>query len=505
MRCYWDYQILQRRSCFETLNLDIMNIVQQTIKNNRPKISWKAAEILGATKGILLSGEIDRFFLDISIDSRNISAGDFFVAIKGAVHDGHNFANDLIKNGISGVLINKNNIKCLPCLEWVKKGVVCIAVDDTTKALGDLAAFNRKRSEISVAAITGSNGKTTTREMTSSILSRRFCVLSTRGNFNNEIGLPLTLFRLKRCHKWAVLELGMNSPGEIGRLANICSPDIGVITNIGPAHLEGLGSIEAVMNAKGELLGEIEPVGTAVLNADDPYIMQLAKRTSKNIFFYGLSEKADVKADSIKRIGQKISFILVLPEEKISISFGAAGNFMVSNALAAASVGYLLGLPAGEIKAGLEDFKPVEGRMNIFKTSRKIHIIDDTYNANPASMEAAVKTLSSLKEKSRGVFVAGDMLELGDYAEAMHKRIGSLIAEYNVSRLYITGEFAKSVSEGAMAGGMHSDDIFIGTKDEIVGDLTYWVRPDDWILVKGSRGMAMGKIVEDFKKWSDSS
>lgn len=297
----------------------------------------------------------------------------------------------------------------------------------------------------------------------------------------------------------------MNGPGEIGRLANICSPDIGVITNIGPAHLEGLGSIEAVMNAKGELLGEIEPVGTAVLNADDPYIMQLAKKTSKNIFFYGLSEKADVKADSIKRIGQKISFILVLPEEKISISFGAAGNFMVSNALAAASVGYLLGLPAGEIKAGLEDFKPVEGRMNIFKTGRKIHIIDDTYNANPASMEAAVKTLSSLKKKSRGVFVAGDMLELGDYAEAMHKRIGSLIAEYNVSRLYITGEFAKSVSEGAMAGGMHSDDIFIGTKDEIVGDLTYWVRPDDWILVKGSRGMAMGKIVEDFKKWSDSS
>ena len=459
-------------------------------------IPWTTTDIIKATKGKLLYGEADHNFSGISIDSRSITVNDIFVAIQGQVHDGHNFTEDVIRRGIRGFLIKKDKTGDFPNAEWEKRGLVCVAVNDTTIALGDLAAYNRRRSNVSVIAITGSNGKTTTKDMTAAVVSRRFNTLATSGNFNNEIGLPLTLLKLNHRHQWAVLELGMNKPGEIGRLGQICLPDVGVIINIGHAHLEGFDSVDGIMHAKGELLAKIKPGGTAVLNGDDPKILQLADKSSTDVLFYGLSENAAVRALAISEKSFGVSFTLSLPSEQISIDLNTPGNFMVSNALAAASAGYLLGSTAEEIKAGLEDFKPVQGRMNILTTNNGIHIINDTYNANPGSMEAAITTLKSLKGRKRGVLVIGDMLELGKYAASMHKKVGSLAARSDITKLYVTGEFADTVAAGARDEDMDSRDIFRGTREEILKDLTDHVRPGDWVLVKGSRAMGMEKIVE---------
>ncbi|MEA1947472.1 MAG: UDP-N-acetylmuramoyl-L-alanyl-D-glutamate--2,6-diaminopimelate ligase [Thermodesulfobacteriota bacterium] len=475
-------------------------------RNPGPQVrptTWTTAEILEATGGDLLLNNLKHSFSGISIDSRNISVDELFVAIKGDTHDGHSFIGDVIERGVSGLLIDRANTHTLPGKESIENGIVCITVNDTIRALGDLAAFNRKRSNASVVAITGSNGKTSTRKMTAGVVSKRFSTLSTSGNLNNQIGLPLTLLNLNLNHRWAVLELAMNSPGEIKRLTEICSPDIGVITNIGPAHLEGLGSLDAVMQAKGELLEEIKPDGTAVLNADDPRLLQLADYTSKNVLFFGRSKNARIRARSVKGTETGLSFTLVLPEENITVDLKTPAAFMISNALAAAAVGYLLGLTAGEIKDGLEDFKPVKGRMNILKTGKGINIIDDTYNANPDSMKAAINTLRSLKGNHTGILVAGDMLELGNHAESMHRNIGRIAAGSDIAKLYVTGQFSQTVASGAMDEDMNPRDIFTGTKEEILEGIKDRLGPDDWVLVKGSRGMTMETIVQGLLDWAN--
>jgi UDP-N-acetylmuramoyl-tripeptide--D-alanyl-D-alanine ligase len=385
--------------------------------------------------------------------------------------------------------------------DWRATGITCFAVEDTTRALGDIAAFNRKRFDISVAAITGSAGKTTTREMTAAVISQKFNILVSTKNFNNEIGLPLTLLRLDSKNKWAVLELGMNHPGEIARLSEICNPDIGVITNIGPVHLEGIGSIQGVMEAKGELLEHIKSSGTAVLNADDKWVRRLIQRTDRKVVLYGQAEDALIRAESIREKGPVVSFELILPTETVIVDLQTPGAFMVSNALAASTVGYLLGLSAAEIKTGLEMFQPVTGRMNIRETENGIHIINDTYNANPASTKAAIKSLTALKCNRRGALVFGDMLELGEQAESMHKAIGETAAREHIEKLYITGVFSEAVRTGAVDCGFKPENIRLGTTDDIIKDLTQWLQPGDWVLVKGSRAMGMEIIVNRLLEW----
>jgi len=463
------------------------------IKN---RTQWTTADILKATGGEIICGDLNYAFSGISIDSRSISSDELYVAIKGEVHDGHSFSEDVIRQGISGLVIEKDKAKGLPLTKWKEKETVCMAVNNTTKALGDLASFHRKRANVPVVAITGSNGKTTTREMTAAVVGQRFATLSSKGNFNNEIGLPLTLLKLNHGHEMAVVELGMNAPGEIARLGEICMPDIGVITNIGPAHLKGVGSIEGVMREKGELLDKIKAGGTAVLNADDHRVLLLAGKATANVIFFGMSDEATIRAETIIAKDLCTSFTLALPDETISIYLKIPGIFMVSNALAAAAVGYKLGLSAKEIKTGLEDFKPVGQRMNILRTSSGVNLIDDTYNANPGSMEAALKTLTTLKKNNRGIFVAGDMFELGRHAEKMHEEFGAMAAGSDISMIYATGEFAETVASGAAGGGMRSENIFTGSKKDILDDLTGRLRANDWILVKGSRGMGMEEIVE---------
>jgi murE/murF fusion protein len=465
-------------------------------------LSWATADLLEATGAELISGDIENTFTGIGIDSRNISAGQLFVAIKGERHDGHSFADTVIQGGVRGLLVNKGQVAALVPGDLHKKGVTCLAVTDTTRALGDLAAFHRKRTRASVVAITGSNGKTTTREMTAAVLSRRFKTLSSSKNFNNEIGVPLTLFKLDSTHHWAVVELGMNAPGEIDRLAEICRPQIGVITNIGPVHLEGVGSIDGVMRAKGELLAHIRPEGIAVMNADDHRVVNLAKKTDRAVLFFGKSEKAQIRVLDVKAGGSGTSFSLLLPRAQTRIDLKIPGAFMVSNALAAAAVGYQIGLDAEDIKTGLETFQPARGRMTILETGNGIHIIDDTYNANPESMKAALATLKELKTDKRCVFVIGDMLELGDQAESLHHKIGVLAARSGITRLYSTGAFADTVAAGARSEHMNPRSIFTGGKPEILDDLRRWLKPDDWILIKGSRGMRMEEIVEGLRQWA---
>ncbi len=465
-------------------------------------IPWTTHEIIQATGGELLCGDRHRSFAKVFIDSRNIPAEGLFVAIVGEIHDGHSFLNDVVAKGGQGLVVNRTQIEQLPVADWQNIELVCIAVDDTTRALGALAAFNRRRAAASVIGITGSNGKTTTRQMTATVVERQFNTLATAGNFNNEIGLPLTLLGLEPGHQWAVVELGTNNHGEIARLAAICTPNIGVITNIGPAHLEGLGSIDGVAREKGSLLKGLAKGGQAVLNADDPRVFQLAGQTQNEVILYGFSDQASVRAAEVKDDDHGISFLLKLAGEDIPIRLNTSGRFMVINALAAAAVGNLVGLSSGTIKAGLESFTPVSGRMNVLQTANGINIIDDTYNANPDSMKAALSTLDSMRTGSRAVFVAGDMLELGSQASELHKNLGILAAQSGISRLYARGDYAESVASGALDEGLKASDIFTGTRREITADLIKWLQPGDWVLVKGSRGMAMEKVVQGIKDWA---
>jgi UDP-N-acetylmuramoyl-tripeptide--D-alanyl-D-alanine ligase len=470
--------------------------------DNVHPIPWTIDEILKATGGELLCGDKPRAFEKVSIDSRDISAGDLFVAIVGEVHDGHLFANEVVGKGVGGLVVAKDKANELPISDWQSRQIACVAVSDTQQALGDLAAFHRSRTEVAVVAITGSNGKTTTRQMTAEVVAQKFKSLSTIGNYNNQIGVPLTLLRLAPEHTWAVIELGTSSPGEIARLAQICMPDIGVITNIGPAHLEGLGSLDGVMREKGQLIDHLKTGGRAVLNADDRRVLKIAGRTKKEVLLYGLAKNAAIRANTVQAKVGGISFNLDLPRESLTVDLKVPGQFMVMNALAAAAVGHLLELSAAEIKSGLEKFKPAWGRMNIFQTANGIHIIDDTYNANPDSMQAAITTLNALRANNRGVFVAGDMLELGDRTEPLHKQVGAWAAVANIDKLMITGEFADAVAAGAADARMNRKDIFTGSRDEILDALKNSLRPGDWVLIKGSRGARMDIIVEGLRKWA---
>jgi UDP-N-acetylmuramoyl-tripeptide--D-alanyl-D-alanine ligase len=470
--------------------------------DNGQLLPWTVNKIMKATGGELLCGDKTQGFEKICIDSRSIVPNDLFVAIVGEIHDGHAFISDVVEQGTRGLIVSSEKARDLPISAWQTRNIACVAVRDTTLALGDLAAFHRARTDVAVVAITGSNGKTTTRQMMVAVVARKFNTLSTTGNYNNQIGVPLTLLRLAPEHRWAVVELGSNSPGEIARLAQICSPDIGVITNVAPAHLEGLGSLDGVMREKGQLLDHLKAKGKAVLNADDRRVSKIAARTKKDVLFFGLSEKAAIRATAVNEKASGISFSLDLPQESLTVELKAAGHFMVVNALAAAAVGHLLGLPATEIKAGLETFEPAWGRMNILQTASGIHVIDDTYNANPESMKAAITTLVSLRANNRSVFVAGDMLELGAQAESLHRQVGVRAATANINKLLVTGDYADAVAGGAKEAGMKSENIFTGSQGKILNALKDSLKPGDWVLVKGSRGAHMDTIVEGLKKWA---
>ena len=306
-----------------------------------------------------MQGRADTGFAGLSIDSRTIAPGEAFVAIHGEVHDGHAFLPQVLAGSqASGVVVAADRLDALAGPLGARPGTACVAVGDTTRALGDIAARHRRRMAASVVAITGSNGKTSTRRMTAAVLARRFEILEPARNLNNQIGVPLTLFRLEERHQWAVLELGTSLPGEIARLAEICRPDIAVVTNVGPAHLERLGSLEGVAAEKGALVAGLAPGGRAVLNADDPRVAAMAAGLGENALQFGLAETARVRAAAVTETAAGVAFDLLVGGAGPRVRLSAHGRVMVHNALAAAAVGTLLGLPPEDIRAGLESFRP---------------------------------------------------------------------------------------------------------------------------------------------------
>lgn len=468
-------------------------------------IDWTTADILAATGGEMIGGSGDEGFTAISTDTRRIAPGDLFVPIEGERFDGHDFIQSAVAAGARGVIVRREKAGRYTESSGPAQGVACVAVADTLQALGHLARYHRRRCGTRVVALTGSNGKTTTRAMTAEVVSRRYRSLATIGNLNNEIGVPLTLFRLQPTDEWGVIELGMNHAGEIARLTRICEPEVGLITNIGPAHIGELGSMQAIADAKAELVREMEPNGVAILNGDDPYLAELAVELTMPVIRFGFSEGCVVRAEAWESVGQETHCTLALGGTEVRVRLAAPGRVMVANVLAAAAVGYHLDVPAEDIRAGLEAFRPVSGRMESVSTRNGLSLINDTYNANPDSMRAAFQAFQSLRGEARGIAVLGDMFELGEFAASLHTDVGKWAAESGVVRLYTVGEFAYAVADGAVKGGMAASAVTTGSRSEIVASLKGILRPGDWVLFKGSRGMAMETVFQAIREWGDGA
>jgi UDP-N-acetylmuramoyl-tripeptide--D-alanyl-D-alanine ligase len=349
-------------------------------------------------------------------------------------------------------------------------------------------------------AVVGSNGKTTTKEMVAVILEKKYKVMKNPGNFNNLIGLPLSLLKLDSNDHAAVLELGMNRKGEILRLAQIAEPDLGILTNIGFAHVEGVGSIEGVMEAKGELLEGISAGGKLIFNADDPRVVELSKRFEGDKISFGVQNFADWTATNIlMRPDGGTSFQIKGRTGTIPISLQLIGRHQIYNALAAAAATSSLGAGMEHIKEGLEGIKLSAMRMEVITLKERIKVINDAYNANPQSMASALHTLAEVQGE-RKIAVLGDMRELGEYTQQAHMKLGRLVKEKEIDLLFLLGQFAPYVAHGAREAGMEPRSIFLGKDQHDVGlRLARTVKKGDWVLVKGSRNMNMEEIIKELR------
>jgi UDP-N-acetylmuramoyl-tripeptide--D-alanyl-D-alanine ligase len=463
-------------------------------------MSWTKNEILFATAGKLLRAGRKDVFGEVVTDTSKVRTGSIFVALKGERLDGHRFVAEAVRRGARCVIVHR------PPARTVKNAAV-IQVPNTLKALGDLAHYRREQFEPKVVAITGSNGKTTTKEMIAAILEEAFLngtslrgkVLKTEGNFNNLVGLPLTLLRLRRDHRVAVVELGTNHPGEIQRLAQIADPDLGIITSVAAAHLEGLTSVAGVAREKGALYRNVRADGAIAVNLDDPWVRRLGRRFKGDKITYG--KRGNVSAESWQSLGPKgTRCILRVGRARSHLRLNYPGQHNVANAVGAAALAHKLGVSLAAIRRGLGRARPMAMRMQI-EEWRGIGIINDAYNANPASVEAAIKTLAEIKGQGERIAVLGDMFELGRQSRRQHLKLGKRIAQYRLSALYLLGaEVAEQVRKGALRGGMPPEKIFVG-KDhsDLARQLRRRVTRGDWLLLKGSRGMTMEKIVEKLK------
>jgi UDP-N-acetylmuramoyl-tripeptide--D-alanyl-D-alanine ligase len=452
-------------------------------------------DVVKATGGTLVRPGRSVPFDGVSTDSRTIAAASLFVPLTGLRFDGHDYIGQAVGAGAAGVLIQKGREGLV---EKVAGSVAVISVEDTLTALGDLARLWRARFAIPVVAITGSSGKTTTKEMVAAIAGREKQLLKNKGNLNNLVGLPLTLFQMNETHEFAVLEMGTNRRGEIARLTEIAAPTVGVITNVGPAHLEGLKSLEMIREEKGDLFRVMDGRGTAAINLDDEALAPWAERWTGKKITFAIQADADVTASRIAHEGEKGTiFTLVIDGMSREILLPVLGFHNVSNALAAAAASCAAGLAFDTICQGLMAFRPVGGRMEVWRLKNGGYLIDDTYNANPASMAVALKTLQGLKGECKSTVILGDMLELGAEAEKYHEEIGRAVADTGVGKAYLRGDFAKALAKGAMKRGMKSDRVIIDLNtEETAAQLKACMKAGDWVLVKGSRNMKMEEIVQ---------
>ncbi len=452
-------------------------------------------DVLKATGGTLVRPGRAGSFKGVSTDTRTIAAGNLFVPLAGARFDGHDYLADAVGAGAAGLLVQKGREGLLGN---VAGDVAAVSVADTLAALGDLARYWRVRFSIPVVAITGSSGKTTTKEMAAAIMGREKSLLKNEGNFNNLVGLPLTIFQMNRTHEAAVLEMGTNRRGEIARLTEIAAPTVGLVTNVGPAHLEGLKSLETIREEKGDLYRVMGGRGTAVINLDDEALAPWAQAWTGSKVTFGIQADADVTASRITHEGEKGTiFTLLMGRVSRELLLPVPGLHNVSNALAAAAASKAAGFAFDTICEGLMAFGPVRGRMEVWRLKNGACLIDDTYNANPASVAVALRTLQGLKGECRSTVILGDMLELGEQAEKYHEEIGRMLAETGVSKAYLRGDFAGTTAKGATKRGMKGDQVVIDLNtEETAAQLKACLKAGDWVLVKGSRKMKMEEIVQ---------
>ena len=446
------------------------------------------SQLLEAVDGRLLGGfdRLDAPVARVETDSRSIHPGALFIPLVGERFDGHAYLNSALESGAAGCLTAREQERYLP-------GKFYVRVDDTEAALGRLAAWYRDRFSIPFVGVTGSVGKTTAKDMLAAVLGVRYKVLKTEGNHNNNIGLPLTLLELDSGHQIAVLEMGMDKFGEIDYLASIVRPDVGIITNIGDAHIERLGSRENILRAKCELLPHIKKDGVVILNGDDPLLLGLEGKTPVPALYCGQGEGCAYRARVTG--GDGVSHIhcrLTTPGMDREVKIPALGEHMVYPALMAAAVGERFGLTPDQIERGVGQFVPTRMRMNVLHRGGGITILDDTYNANPQSMRAAVSVLADSQSSSK-VAVLGDMLELGPFAPALHAGVGEYLGEVGVDCLVAVGQLAEHIAQGAEQSGV---PLVIRCRDreEAKGVLSRVVRPDCTVLVKASRGMKLEEL-----------
>jgi len=430
---------------------------------------------------------LDREVEGVVIDSRLVKQDFLFVAIKGARVDGHTFIPDVMKAGALCALTE--NMLADAAFPYIR-------VYSCPQALKDLAAFYRRGLRVKVVGITGSVGKTSTKEAIAAVLGEHFKVHKTAGNFNNEIGLPLTIFQISDDDDAAVLEMGINGFGEMSRLAAMAQPDIAVITNIGTCHLEFLHDRAGILKAKTEMFDFLSEDGSAVLNGDDDMLRTIREVNGKRPCFFGLGEENDIQALDIRDMGfSGTSCTIRIGSEMLDVIIPVPGLHMVYNVLAAAAVGTVLGVSPAEIKDGVGHLTPVEGRGRLIKTS-EYTVMDDCYNANPMSMKSSLDVLSNAS--GRKVAILGDMFELGETEHDLHREVGAYAAEHGVDLLLCAGPLAQEIADGAISAGL-SDVHKYPDKKSLMADLPSLLMRDDTILVKASHGMQFEEIVSVLK------
>jgi UDP-N-acetylmuramoyl-tripeptide--D-alanyl-D-alanine ligase len=435
----------------------------------------------------------------VSADSREIAPGGLFVALPGERVDGADFVEEAFRKGALAAIVSEEGARKVPA--EVLSGKPVFVVRNSVEALGDLAHAHRLRlRRVPLVGITGSSGKTSTKEMLAGLLAPGRNVLRNPGNRNNLIGMPLALLELSEEHDAAVMEMGTNQPGEIARLATIAAPDVGVITNIAPAHLQGLRSLEGVAREKGDLFRALPESGTAVVNATDLRVMREAGRCKARKIFYGVALN-EFSGRILSMDDRRMRIAVRTPSGEFSSALPVTGEHHLMNALAATATAYVLGMRPEELAEGFRAFAPVRGRFHSVALRGGGLLLDDTYNANPASTEAALRSLRLLHGTRRCVAVLGDMLELGEVSPASHFRIGHLAAASSVDLLFAFGEEAAQIARGALEGGMDPEKVaHTGDRERLKEMVLGALREGDVILVKGSRGMRLETIAAEIEK-----
>ena len=451
--------------------------------------------LMAAVQGECLMGEPSQKFQGVSINSRTLKPGELFFCIQGDRFDGHEFLNDAVEKKAAGVVISDRTKLKESLVQQVR--IFAVAVPDTIHALQELAGYHRDQFSVQVIGVTGTNGKSTTKEMIASVVKMQYPTLKTEGNLNNHIGLPLTLLELKPSHEAAVLEMGMSAAGEIERLAEIAKPKVGVITNISQAHMIQLKTLKDIQAAKGELFQSLSEESTAIVNADDPLVYELAEKIRAKIITFGINNPANVRATDIRPSeGFGYDFTLNVLDKAVSVHLPFLGRFNIYNALAAAATSHALGISLGLIKTGLDVEHKLSQRGEAFHYG-DIEVLNDTYNANPQSMREAMQTLKEYTTDGRKFLVIGDMLELGDSEQSAHQQLGKEAAGHGFDFLITVGELAGLAGNAAVESGMTKDQVRCFDSHQAAAEfLRTATKPGDCLLFKGSRGSHMETVLE---------